>query len=241
MRNLTLAALRRFHPIMAGATARDRALSCVGTLVGIGVTALVCSAVPGAGGTFPLLAAPMGATAVLLFVVPASPMAQPWPIAGGNILSTLFGAAVAQQFGPTALAAGIAVSGAILLMSLCRCLHPPGGAAALAAVVGPPAVLSAGYGFAAVPIALNVAVLLAAGWLFHRISGHSYPHRPAELATATAATTPATTPYRPGLHRRDIAAALADLGETFDIAPDDLDLLLQTAERHAARRLGEQG
>jgi CBS domain-containing membrane protein len=38
-------------------------------------------------------------------------------------------------------------------------------------------------------------------------------------------------------HREDIDRALADLGETFDVSREDLDLLLQRAEFHAAERV----
>lgn len=38
--------------------------------------------------------APMGASAVLLFGVPSSPLAQPWSIVGGNVLSALIGVTV---------------------------------------------------------------------------------------------------------------------------------------------------
>ncbi len=64
---------------------------------------------------------------------------------GGNILSALVGVAVARWVAVPFLAAGIAVGGAILRMPLSRFLHPPGGAAALTAVIGGPAIASAGY------------------------------------------------------------------------------------------------
>ena len=231
LKNFALRGLRLFQPILAGANLRDRMLACIGALAGIVLTALVCAALPFGFENFPHLVTPMGATAVLVFAVPASPMAQPWPALGGNMLSALVGVAVVHNVGADAASAGLAVAGAILVMSLCRCLHPPGGAAALTAVIGGPAVLSAGYSFALVPVALNALVLLAAGWTFHRLSGRAYPHRP-PAGPAAPSVLEAT------LHRRDIDRALEDLGETFDIDPDDLALLLQTAERHAEARAG---
>ncbi len=94
----------------------------------------------GNGPHVPLLVAPMGASAVLLFAVPASPLAQPWSIIGGNTISALIGVIVAHFVHEPALATGIAVALAIAAMSFTRCLHPPGGAAALTAVLGGPAV-----------------------------------------------------------------------------------------------------
>jgi CBS domain-containing membrane protein len=112
-------------------------------------------------------------------------------------------------------------------MSATRCLHPSGGGCALLAVVGGPPVLAHGYAFALVPAGLNAVLLVAAGIAFHSFSGHSYPHRAAPA------------PARPRLLAEDIDAALEASGETFDISPEDLQALLESAERHAeARRKG---
>jgi CBS domain-containing membrane protein len=206
-----------FTPILAGATFRDRLLACIGAVAGIALTSLVTVAALGPAAV-PLLVAPIGASAVLVFAVPASPLAQPWPVVGGNILSALVGVAVARLVPVPHLAAGLAVGLAILAMSLARCLHPPGGAAALTAVIGGPAIAAAGWSFAIVPVGVNAALLAIAGILFHRVSGHAYPHRPAP----------------PEPHPEDLDAALAAEGETFDIARDDLAALIARVE--AARR-----
>jgi CBS domain-containing membrane protein len=71
--------------------------------------------------------------------------------------------------GHGAIACGIAVGLAIALMSVCRCLHPPGGAAALLAALA----VGTGISFAAAPVAADAAVLVCAGWVYHRFSGHS--------------------------------------------------------------------
>jgi CBS domain-containing membrane protein len=214
-----------FVPLLAGASLRDRLLACAGAVIGIGLTALLSAWLLKGGGYLPVLVAPIGASAVLLFAVPSSPLAQPWSIVGGNMISALVGVAAARLVADPAFAAALAVAGAILAMSLCRCLHPPGGAAGLTAVIGGAAVAKAGWLFPFVPVAFNSALLVAAGWAFHRFSGHSYPHRPARAVA-------------PLLHREDIDRALAEIGETFDIAREDLDDLLSRAEGHALRRQG---
>lgn len=218
-----------FRPVLAGASLRDRLVACVGALLGIALTGTIAYALPLAPDGLPLLIAPVGASAVLLFAVPASPLAQPWSIVGGNVVSALVGVTVAQLVPHPGVAAGLAVGAAILAMSLVRCLHPPGGAVALSAVIGGPAVVSSGYMFAFAPVGLNSALLVLLGWLFHRYSGHSYPHR----AVPAARTAP---PPAADLIADDIDRALEDLGETFDISREDLDLLLRRAELHAARR-----
>jgi CBS domain-containing membrane protein len=222
-------ATRIFAPILAGASLRDRTIACAGALMGIVLTALICARFPSTA--LPVLLAPMGASAVLLFAVPASPLAQPWSIIGGNTVSAIVGVTSALLVPQPALAAGLAVSGAIFAMSLLRCLHPPGGAVALTAVLGGPVILGARYGFALAPVAINSLILVLTGWLFHLFSGHSYPHRPA----VAHHTVPEN---EPGFHPEAIDQALADLGETFDVSREDLDLLLQRATLHdRARRI----
>ncbi len=225
-----------FVPIIAGATLGDRMIACLGALVGISLTGLICALALGHGPALPLIVAPMGASSVLLFATPASPMAQPWPIIGGNTLSALCGILAHRLVPDPVLASGLGVGLAIAVMSLTRTLHPPGGAVALTAVIGGPAVTAAGFSFAFVPVALNCVVLVALGWVFHRVSRHSYPHVPApQPASAHATQDPA-----PGLRTRfrdeDIDAALLELGESFDIHRKDLEQLLRHIERHARVR-----
>lgn len=215
----------RFVPLLAGASLPDRLRASLGAVVGTLLTAAVCLVAQPLEPALLFLVAPMGASAVLIFAVPASPLAQPWPVIGGNVISALIGVAVAHWVPSVPLAAGLAVGGAILAMSLTRCLHPPGGAAALTAVIGGPAILQAGYAFPLAPVGVNAMVLVAVGILFHRLSGHSYPHRPAQPA-----------PLPPAFHAEDLDRALAEMGETFDIAREDLDRLFARVESHAAAR-----
>lgn len=168
-----------------------------------------------------LLLAPIGASAVLVFAVPASPLAQPWPVIGGNSISALIGLGAAYLIGGSGLAAAIAVPLAILLMSFARCLHPPGGAVAL---------LAATTGAALpLPIALGSMLLVGVALLFYRFTGRAYPHRPDPAAARRELAAE-------GLIPDDLDRALADLHETFDISREDLALLLARAEHHAAER-----
>lgn len=112
-----LAGLRPFRPTLAGATPRDRLIACVGALIGIALTGLISGWVSGKGPAIPLIVAPIGATAVLVFAVPASPLAQPWPIIGGNTISALVGVAAARFIADPVLAIGVGVSLAIAAMS----------------------------------------------------------------------------------------------------------------------------
>ena len=229
-------AFRLFVPILAGATLRERIIACIGAAIGIALTGAISGLVLASGPHVPLLVAPMGASAVLLFAVPASPLAQPWSIVGGNTISAMVGVIVAHLVHEPVLATGIAVALAIAAMSVTRCLHPPGGAAALTAVLGGPAVTAAGFFFPLVPVALNSIVLVALGYGFHRLSRRNYPHVPAPAAKSTHGTIDPPARERVGFRPEDIDAALGALEETFDIDRNDLERLLRQVELQAMVR-----
>ena len=229
-----------FAPILPGATFTDRAWACLGALAGIGVTALLGLFSFGRDPHLPFLVAPLGASAVLVFAVPTSPLAQPWSVVGGNTIGALVGIAVARFVSDPALACGLAVALAIAAMSLARCLHPPGGAAALTGVLGGPMVAAASFTFAFTPMALDSIMLVLTGVLFHRVSRHRYPHRAARPPVNPHGTGDRSPEQRVGFDTRDVDAALADIGETFDIDRADLDVLLRRIElRAVARQSGD--
>ncbi|MBZ9694516.1 MULTISPECIES: HPP family protein [unclassified Mesorhizobium] len=228
-------AFRLFVPILAGATLRERILACIGATIGIALTGVISGLAMGGGPHVALLVAPMGASAVLLFAVPASPLAQPWSIIGGNSISALVGVTVAHFIHDPVIASGLAVALAIAAMSFTRCLHPPGGAAALTAVLGGPAVISAGFLFPFVPVALNSTILVALGFLFHKLARRNYPHVAAPTANSHGTADPPAQ-QRVGFRPEDIDAALTTLDETFDIDRDDLERLLRQVELQAMVR-----
>lgn len=228
-------AFRLFVPILAGATLRERLLACIGVTIGIALTGVISGLAMGGGPHVALLVAPMGASAVLLFAVPASPLAQPWSIIAGNSISALVGVTVAHFVHDPVIASGLAVALAIAAMSFTRSLHPPGGAAALTAVLGGPAVVSAGFLFPFVPVALNATILVTLGLLFHRLARRNYPHVAAPAANSHGTADPPPR-ERVGFRPEDVDAALATLDETFDIDRDDLERLLRQVELQAMVR-----
>lgn len=215
----------------------NRLRACLGALAGMLITAWVSHLWLGSSGNLPALVAPMGASAVLLFAVPTSPLAQPWSIVGGNVISALVGIACATLLSHTMLAGAVAVALAIGVMGLCRCLHPPGGAMALTAVIGGPAIAKAGFAFAFVPVALNAVILLLVGLLFNNLTRHRYPHRPAPPPPSPHGTRDATPQDRVGFTGADIDAVLARYDELLDISRDDLATLFREVEARAHRRL----
>lgn len=227
---------RLFVPILAGASLRDRLIGSLGALIGICLTGLITALVMGRGIEFPLIVAPIGASAVLIFAVPASPLAQPWSVIGGNVISALVGITVARFIGNPLIAIGVGVSLAIAIMSISRCLHPPGGAAALTAIIGGSGVTDLGYQFAFLPVGLNSVLLVVLGVAFHKLAGRKYPHVPVSAPANTHKTNDLPAPLRVGFTSDDIASALKEVDETFDIDPGDLDRLLRQVELQALIR-----
>lgn len=215
-----------------------------GGLLGILVTGVIGRLALGADGDLPWVVAPMGASAVLVFAVPGSPLAQPWSVVVGNVTAALVGLAAAWAIGWPPLAAAVAVGAAIAVMIALRCLHPPGGACALTAALAPAAVTGHGVTFAFWPVGLNSVVLVAMGVVFHHLLGRQYPHvavAPAAPAPAPGREADAAAHGRGGVDTDDVAAAMLRLDQGLDIAPADVVALVRDAEAHALdRQLGHR-
>lgn len=227
----------RFTPRTAGATPRDTVIAGLGAVLGISLTGVLTSLLVPHAPYLPYIVAPMGASSVLLFAVPSSPLAQPWSVLGGNVVSALVGVAASHAFDDMLLATGVATAFAIMAMSLMRCLHPPGGAVALSAVLLNHTTPGLGYAYALLPVGLNSMILVAIAASFHRFSGHAYPIRHPRPPVSHLGTSDPPPQTRSGFRDEDIDAALADLHETYDISRDDLSLLLHRVELRALGRV----
>ena len=227
--------LKAFWPAPLPASPRERLLGGIGAFLGLLVTEIVSRYT--LGSSVPWFVAPMGASSVLLFAVPASPLAQPWSIVGGNFVSALIGIACARWIPDPALAATLAAGVAIIAMFQLRCLHPPGGAVALTSVLGGAEVERLGVLFAFTPVALNSLLLLLTALLFNAALRRRYPHRPAEVPAAAQHHTADPKPSdRLGVRPEDLQAVLEERGEMIDISATDLEEILLAAEQRAWRR-----
>lgn len=177
------------------------------------------------------LVAPMGASAVILFALPSSPLAQPWAVIGGNTVSAMAGIAFAHFAGsghwqPT-LVAALGTAFAVGLMVALRCLHPPGGAAALLVVLGG----VTDWRFGLFPVMTNSLLLTAAATLYNRSTGKDYPHRQTEK--------PTVAPQARFLDA-DIDRVLTRYNQVLDVPRDELHAILEAAESESyRRRLGD--
>ncbi|MGC2165148.1 MAG: HPP family protein [Gallionella sp.] len=124
-----------------------------------------------------LMIGSFGASAVLVYGAIRSPLAQPRNLIGGHIISAIVGVIVWKLLNQHLwLAESVAVATSIAAMHLTRTLHPPGGATALIAVIGSPAIHNLGYWYVLVPATVGPLILLAVALLVNNISGtRSYP------------------------------------------------------------------
>ncbi|WP_246218119.1 HPP family protein [Jiella pacifica] len=228
--------LLRLLPDLGHISAFEQMRASIGALIGIAVTGFCTLLLLSVDTAIPLLVAPMGASAVLLFAVPSSPLAQPWSIIGGNVSAALVGIGCRVLIPDPLLAAAVAVCVAIALMFVLRCLHPPGGAVAVTAVLAGPIADTLGFAFAVVPIGLNSALLLAVALVYNRLTGRRYPRlRPSGNVNPHGTRDPVPRD-RTGFTLDDLDVVLERRGKVVDIDRNDLMEILTTAEDEAYRR-----
>lgn len=230
-----LSMLRRMLPDTQLVSKTERLRASSGALLGILITGFVAGLAVGLDPALPALIAPMGASAVLLFAVPASPLAQPWSILGGNTVAAITGVSVSLLVADPFVAAALAIGITIGLMMTLRCLHPPSGAIALTAVLGGPSIHDLGYTFVIWPVLGNSLALLAVALLYNNVTGRRYPHR-ASLAPVDHRTRDPAPIQRIGFSSDDLDEVLKDYDAFLDIDRDDLESILRRTELRSYRR-----
>ncbi|BCG63084.1 MAG: CBS domain-containing membrane protein [Methyloprofundus sp.] len=201
--------------------------------------ALVTHAFIGADAVAPMIVASMGASAVILFFIPNSPLAQPWPFVGGQLCSAIIGMSCALNIEETASASAMAVGGSILVMLLLRCLHPPGAATALAPVMAGASITSLGYSFVLVPVGINVAIMLVLSIIINRgVMRRKYPNAIARKELEHNQRHEIAQPsHKVGVTVQDLDLALKSTDSFVDVTATQLSHLLNAAELNTFKRI----
>ena len=196
---------------------------------GILLMGLALRFLPRAG--YPLIMfASSAAAAALLYAAPHSPMAQPWPVVGGNLLSGMVGWACSLLIPDPVLAGACAVGMAVFLMHLSHSLHPPAAATALIMVLGAEQFHHHGWGWtASVLFANTILSLLLALIINNLIHGRHYPMRSAPPLRKAAGQSSE-------VEQEDIEWALTQMDGVIDVSEDDLMSIYSLASGHAAKR-----
>ena len=212
----------------------ERLVSALGSVLVIACIFLISRATLGPTATL-LIVPSMGASAVLLFAVPHGALSQPWNVFGGHVLSAIIGVSCAMIFSNEIMAASAAVGIAVGVMHYLRCIHPPGGATALAAVIGGEATHALGYQFVLTPVMLNALVMLAVAVAFNFV----FPWRryPAWLADKDKQTVSEVTRISERhISHADLVAALSQIDSFIDVSENDLLRIYQLATGEADQR-----
>jgi len=218
----------------------EKIISATGALIGITLTIALSSLTLQTHLLSPasvLIIASLGASAVLLFAVPHGVLSQPWPVIGGHLVSAFIGVSCHQFLPETAIAAGLAVGLAVGAMYYLRCIHPPGGATALTAVVGGPDIFNLGYGYLLFPLLVNLLVLVAVAILFNYLfSWRRYPSHLTSKNYQSVSQSPHTNDDI-ALTTEDFNAAIQGLDSFVDITEEGLTELLELAKQHAETKI----
>ena len=168
-----------------------------------------------------LIVASMGASAVLLFAVPHGPLSQPWPVIGGHLISASIGISCARFIPDVFIAAPLAVGIAVGAMYYFHCIHPPGGATALSAVVGGYEVQQLGYQYILTPVLINVIAIISVAFIFNYFfKWRRYPAYLAQKYSSATKVEPENT-YGAITHE-DFVYALSEFESFIDISENDL-------------------
>lgn len=230
MRNFIKHHLLAFIGLEADTTSHaEKIVSAAGGFAGILMVALA-SGYFVAPADAALMAASMGASAVLLFAMPHGALSQPWQLVGGHVISALVGVTVAKFIPGIILPAALAVALAIGAMHYLRCIHPPGGATALSAVIGGPAVHALGYQYILTPVLLNTGIILCTAIVVN----YFFPWRryPAKLGQKKTQHT-GTGLGASEISREDLEFALRKMNIYIDVTEQDLERIYALARKHS--------
>lgn len=219
--------LLSFKPGMDVTPMAEKVRSSAAALAGMLLLGLTIRYLPGVGYPISLLAS-MAAAAVLLFAVPHSPMAQPWPTLVGNLLSGVIGWACATLISDAVWAASCAVGFSIFAMHLTRSLHPPGAATAMVMVLNFAEFHHNGGLWTACVVLANVAFsLLLAVVLNNLLHRGRYPVLRRPFSPAQQAGT--------ALTKADVEWALRQMEGVTDVSEEDLLEIYRRACEHARK------
>jgi len=219
----------RFLGVQKDTTAhKEKVISAAGGFLGIFLILQITNYfLPGIAGA--LIVASMGASAVLLFAVPHGPLSQPWPLIGGHVISAIIGVSVRMLVPDMFLAAALAVGISIGAMYYLRCIHPPGGASALAAVVSGPDVYALGFQYVLTPVFINASVIMLTAMLVN----YPFAWRRYPAILSVKSQVKASPAHGLGLiPRSDLQYALKSMQSFADISEEELEVIYRKAAQH---------
>jgi len=225
----TLQKIKNILAIDSSVSTAEKLASTLGGFFGIFLISLISFHFTGANGAA-LIIPSMGASAVLVFAVPHGKLSQPWALFGGHLFSAFVGVSCYLLVPNLFLAAGLAVGLAIGVMHIFRCIHPPGGATALVAVVGSAEIHALGFEFILTPVLLNTVIIFITAFVFNNF----FPWRRYPTCMMRFTDTPTIEEQKPSryIDKSHIERALSDIDLVIDLNVDTLQQLFALTLEH---------
>jgi len=171
--------------------------------------------------------ASIGANAVLIFLIPSSPMAQPRAIILGNIISALVGVSCVLLIGNIQVAFCLSIAISVFLMICFNCLNAPAAATALGIVIGHVST----YRYVLFPVLLDCLILVFLGFFYHSLIGRNYPHKPLKFLDKWKNNPDSESNQAfKKIQQIEIDRVLSEYKEVFDIDRNDLAYLIKRVE-----------
>jgi len=182
-----------------------------------------------------LVLASMGASTFLLFAIPHSPMAQPWPLIAGHLIAAIMGVNCHYWIVDPVLATATAVGLSVFFMHLFHALHPPAAATAMIAVIGLPEQNVIYWHFVYAIVIINAGSLLLFSLLINNLlPGRHYPQRDNHHKHHDQFVR--KTDKALLLNEEDFHWALDQMEAVIDVTETDLVDLYEFASEHAEQR-----
>lgn len=207
----------------------EKWISAIGGFIGILAVLWVSAAVLDHRGAA-MVVGSMGASAVLLFAVPHGALSQPWAVVGGHLFSAFIGVSCAAYFHDPVIAAPVAVGLSIGVMYYLHCIHPPGGATALVAVLGGDGVRELGYGFVVSPVLENVLIILLVAVLVNL--PFRWRRYPVKLVRHGGGSGTGMVGEKAVIAHSDLVYALSQVDSFIDVSEQDLIRIYNLAVHH---------
>jgi len=225
--------LHRFIGLTSNKTSHtEKIISGLGGFTGILLILLVTHHFVDSVGVA-MIVASMGASAVLLFAVPHGPLSQPWSLVGGHVISAFIGVSSYLLIKDIYLASAVAVGLAISAMYYLRCIHPPGGATALTAVVSGSSVHELGYQYLITPVLINVLIILVVAIIFN--SFFRWRRYPASMVYKQDKNNNTHEPE--GLAPQDLEHALKQMNLFVNVGNEELGQIYRLARNRVNHEL----
>jgi len=230
MKNILLK-FKTFFCIERSRTSKsEKIVATIGSILGISISFYVSYLLIGLEAAI-FLVPSMGAAAVLLFAIPHGALSQPWALFMGNLMSAFIGVACYMLIPNIFIAAGFAVGLSIGAMHLLNCIHPPGGATALVAVVGGSAIHDLGFMYIVSPILINVSCMFIVAIAFN--SFFAWRRYPIGMMRFIEKQTSPQESSSSAIESKHIGQAVKDMDLVIDITIEDLKRLFTLAVQHA--------